>query len=178
MKCKPIIVLLLISTIIAMRIKSNEATKVEVSEGVTSQTEEKEGARLNSETKTEVEVKAGAKQFQRNLWGFQNGWGYYYKNGHKYEFYLKRGKRIKGWQYLKWSKGKNWFCFDNNGVMYTGLHYLTSRNANEGKQYFYFDKSGVVATGWRQTTKDGLNDWFYFEPDTGKLISNGFYRLP
>ena len=62
--------------------------------------------------------------------------------------------------------------------MYTGLHYLTSRNANEGKQYFYFDKSGVVATGWSQTTKDGLNDWFYFEPDTGKLISNGFYLLP
>ena len=69
-------------------------------------------------------------------------------NGWKKEksdwYYYKDGKKVTGWQKLKWSKGTDWFYFTNDGKMiFDGLFYLSW---SKGKNWFLFDKNGCMVT--------------------------------
>jgi len=84
--------------------------------------------------------------------------------------YLVKGKTVKGWQYLNWSRGKNWFYFDDNGIMATGWQEL---DWSKGHNWFYFDKEdGYMLTGWQTLDWRGGKDIFYFMPDNGTMVEN------
>lgn len=70
--------------------------------------------------------------------------------------YIKGGKPVKGWNFLSWSKGENWFYFDSNGYMLTGFHDL---KWSGGTNRFYFESTGAMVTGWKKIS----NKWYYFE---------------
>lgn len=59
-------------------------------------------------------------------------------------FYYKDGKRLTGWQKLKWSKGTDWFYFSAKGVMQTGFKKL---EWNGSKDWYLFDHWGAMVVG-------------------------------
>ena len=59
-------------------------------------------------------------------------------------FYYKDGKKLTGWQKLKWSKGTDWFYFNSNGVMQTGFKKLEWKGA---KDWYLFNKYGAMVVG-------------------------------
>ena len=65
---------------------------------------------------------------------FENGWSYF-----------KEGQPVKGWQYLKWSKGKDWFYFNSDGIMQTGLKHLQWKDTYDW--YYLDDKTGAMKIG-------------------------------
>jgi len=84
--------------------------------------------------------------------------------------YLIKGKTVKGWQFLNWSRGKNWFYFDDGGIMATGWQEL---DWSKGHNWFYFDKEdGYMLTGWQTLDWRGGKDIFYFMPDNGTMVEN------
>ena len=84
--------------------------------------------------------------------------------------YLVKGKTLKDWQYLDWSRGKNWFYFDAGGIMATGWQEL---NWSGGYNWFYFDKiNGNMLTGWQTLDWIGGKNIFYFMPDNGTMAQN------
>ena len=84
--------------------------------------------------------------------------------------YLESGKTIKGWKKLKWSKGENWFYFNNDGIMLTEWQKL---NWKGGTDWFYFDKTnGYMVDGWQELNWTGGKNWFYFVPENGTLVQN------
>ena len=96
-----------------------------------------------------------------------DGW---VKVGDKWR-YVKNGAYIYKWQYLEWSKGKNWFYFNSKGDMVTGWRQL---RWSGGEDWFYFDPiSGAMVTGlkklkWSNGKKE---DIFYFDPKTGAMVT-------
>ena len=70
-----------------------------------------------------------------NGWKKKDGSWYYYKDG----------KKLTGWQKLKWSGGYDWFYFKESGVMVTGLHWLEWKGVS---QWYYFNpRTGAMQTG-------------------------------
>lgn len=82
-------------------------------------------------------------------------------------YYYKDGKPVKGWQKLEWTKGTDWFWFDDDGVMTTGWKQIYWKGANH---WFFFNSSGAMQTGWKQITYKGKKCWFYFE-STGVMVT-------
>jgi beta-lactamase superfamily II metal-dependent hydrolase len=95
-----------------------------------------------------------------------NGW---FSWGDKWT-YLVKGKTLKDWQNLDWSRGKSWFYFDDGGIMVTGWQEL---NWSGGYNWFYFDKkNGNMLTGWQTLNWSRGKDIFYFMPDNGTMAQN------
>lgn len=95
-----------------------------------------------------------------------NGWFSWYGKW----TYLVKGKTAKDWQFLDWSGGKNWFYFDEGGIMATGWQKL---NWSGGYNWFYFDKeNGSMLTGWQTLDWSGGKNIFYFMPDNGTMVEN------
>ena len=67
----------------------------------------------------------------------KNGW---MKDGQNWLYYSE-GKPVKGWHKLKWSKGKDWFYFNKNGIMMTG--WIRWKN----NWYYCDEKTGAMLTG-------------------------------
>lgn len=107
-------------------------------------------------------------------------------------YYIRNGEKVTGWQLLSWSKGEDWFFFDDEGVMLTGWQKITW---GKGLDTFYFTKDGCMVTGWKKISGgwryfdgngcmltgwqklvwSGGTDWFYF---TGKgAMITGFHTL-
>ena len=68
-------------------------------------------------------------------------------------------KRAKG--FFKDSQGY-WYFTDSNGVMQKGWQEVNGT-------WYYFDDDGIMVTGWQEMD---TNVWYYFNPDTGGMISN------
>lgn len=107
------------------------------------------------------------------------GWG----SGEKGRWYqYADGTYAVGWKLLEWNKGKDWFYFNENGIMCRGWFYDTGfkkwyyldsvdgyMHKNKAIQvdgyWYYLDAWGQMRTGWYDPG-DGYNR--YLEPDVGK----------
>jgi beta-lactamase superfamily II metal-dependent hydrolase len=117
---------------------------------------------LKNENSFQFSNTGGEVTINKNL----NGW---FSWGDKWT-YLVKGKTLKGWQYLDWSRGKSWFYFDDGGIMVTGWQELNWRG---GYNWFYFDKkNGNMLTGWQTLNWSRGKDIFYFMPDNGTMAQN------
>ena len=109
------------------------------------------------------------------------------------------GAASTGWKYLKWSGGNDWFYFNGNGDMLTGLqtiggkkyymdgkygNMISNKWINAGGKWYYMDSTGAATTGWKYLKWNGGNDWFYFnsggEMTTGmqNIGGNMYYMKP
>lgn len=60
-------------------------------------------------------------------------------------YYYAKGGYLKGWQYLKWSKGSDWFYFGKDGAMLeNGLYWI---KWSQGYGWFMFDANGAMIRG-------------------------------
>lgn len=92
------------------------------------------------------------------------------------------GTYAVGWKELAWSKGKDWFFFDDNGIMLTGWYwdkefrkwyYLDpssgamqkNKALNVGGSWYFVDEYGQMRIGWYTEPNVGLH---YLEPESGK----------
>lgn len=76
--------------------------------------------------------------------------GWYYVNAD--------GTRAHGWQKIKWSRGEDWFRFNDNGYMQTGWVY-------DGGRWYYLDPTdGYMHVGWLAWKGKKC----YLEPTAGK----------
>lgn len=95
-------------------------------------------------------------------WTCRDGKWYYYRDGKKVNgwqklkwskgtnwFYFKDCVMVTGWQKLKWSGGENWFYFNTSGVMLTGMHRLSWNNK---QSWYMFDSNGAMVTGEHEAT--------------------------
>ena len=77
---------------------------------------------------------------------------------------------MKGWQNLEWTGGKDWFYFNQDGIMLVGWQELEMSGE---LHWFYFDKTnGNMLTGFNQLEWTGGINWFYFYPSTGYMAQN------
>ena len=84
--------------------------------------------------------------------------------------YLKSGRTVKEWQNLEWTGGKDWFYFNQDGIMLVGFQDLEMAGQ---LQTFYFDKTnGNMLTGFQQLEWSGGINWFYFYPLAGYMAKN------
>lgn len=101
---------------------------------------------------------------------FMNGW---IKEDGRWCYY-KEGKKVTGWQKLKWSKGEDWFCFSKEGYMLTGWQEL---GWSGGRSWFYFsEETGAMQTGFKNLPWRGKYGWYYLDPATGTMVT-GTVRL-
>ena len=68
---------------------------------------------------------------------YETGWFYWIDKW----TYLNNGTLVQNWQKLKWSKGENWFYFNDYGIMLTGWQKL---KWSKGENWFYFEDNGVM----------------------------------
>ena len=86
------------------------------------------------------------------------------------KIYLQAGRTVKEWQNLEWTGGKDWFYFNEDGIMLVGWQELESSGE---KKWFYFDKTnGNMLTGWQQLEWSGGINWFYFYPVNGYMAQD------
>lgn len=104
----------------------------------------------------------GLKGEQMNGWIKENNKWYYYKDG----------KKVTGWQKLKWSGGTDWFYFDSNGVMLTGWQKL---KWSKGENWFYFTSDGAMVTGLQYLDWKGKKDWYLF--DSNGAMQTGKHKV-
>ena len=72
---------------------------------------------------------------------------------------------------MNWSQGKDWFYFNNDGIMLTEWQELVDLEGNSN--WFYFDKrNGNMLTGWKNLLWSGGRNTFYFMPDSGRMLRN------
>ena len=84
--------------------------------------------------------------------------------------YLKSGRTVKEWQNLEWTGGKDWFYFNQDGIMLVGWQDLETAGQ---LQTFYFDKTnGNMLTGLQQLEWSGGVNWFYFYPLVGYMAKD------
>lgn len=88
--------------------------------------------------------------------------------------YILNGSKVKGWQFLHWSGGNDWFYFNSQGEMLVEWQDLKWAN---GIDTFYFDDNGAMAIGWKKISKNGSENWYYFDLETGVLIKNTFQMV-
>ena len=81
--------------------------------------------------------------------------------------YIRKGKKVTGWQKLNWSGGTNWFYFESDGSMVTGWRKLTW---SKGENWFFFGSDGAMRTGWQEITYKGVKRWFCFE-SSGAMVA-------
>lgn len=97
-------------------------------------------------------------------------------------YFGTNGKMVKGWKEIdgSWYYFKDgamlsntlarisgtYYKFSKNGTMYIGWY---SEMISGYKCWFYFGKYGLV-TGWKKIG----NYWYYFEPDTGIMITGSW----
>lgn len=75
----------------------------------------------------------------------KTGW---VKKGNKWQYYNANGKIVKN----SWKKLKGeWYHFDKNGYMQTGLKKISGK-------WYYFEKDGEMETGWEKIK----GSWYYF----------------
>lgn len=104
-------------------------------------------------------------------------------NGEKGRWYqFEDGSYAVGWKQLAWSKGTDWFYFNENGIMCTGWYWDKDLKAwyyldpatgamQKGKpihvdgSWYYMDGYGRLITGWHEPG-DGFKR--YLEPEVGK----------
>ena len=116
-------------------------------------------------------------------------------------YYYSNGSPLKGWQELDWSKGRNWFYFDQDGVMLKGTrtpdgYYVdqdgvwdgqpaSSKNNNSsskvggtfdkwakvGDTWYYYDDKQNKVTGWQE-----INGTYYFFDEDGRLKTGWLVR--
>ena len=95
-----------------------------------------------------------------------NGWFSWYDKW----TYLENGKTAKTWRILEWSKGVNWFYFNEDGIMLTRWQKL---KWSGGVNWFYFDdEDGDMLTGWQTLNWSGGRNTFYFIPDSGIMVED------
>lgn len=87
--------------------------------------------------------------------------------------YSINGVYQKGWKYLKWSKGENWFYFNSSGNMVTGWQFLKWAGGKKQNWFYFDDISGVMLTGLHKLKWSGgkKTDIFYFDPKTGAMAT-------
>ena len=84
--------------------------------------------------------------------------------------YLENGITVKEFQYLEYKEGKDWFYFNQDGIMLTGWQKIESMG---DLRTFYFDKNnGNMLLGWQQLEWSGGVNWFYFYPSVGYMAQN------
>ena len=110
------------------------------------------------------------------------GWGQGEK-GRWYQF--EDGTYAVGWNQLEWSKGKDWFYFNENGIMCTGWYWdkdlkawyyldpatgIMHKNGpvHVDSYWYYLDGYGRLITGW-YNPGDGNR---YLEPEVGKNMGH------
>ena len=88
----------------------------------------------------------------------------------KWFYFDYQGYAVKGWQYIKWSGGKSWFCFDTKTyAMLTGWQKC---RWSKGTNDFYFNPStGAMQTKWIYVAKDGKLGWYYLDDKTGAMMT-------
>ena len=107
------------------------------------------------------------------------GWG---KGEKGWWYQFEDGSYAVGWKQLAWSKGTDWFYFNENGIMCTGWYWDKDLKAwyyldpetgtmQKGKaiqvngSWYYMDGYGRMLTGWHEPG-DGYKR--YLEPEAGK----------
>ena len=95
-----------------------------------------------------------------------NGWFTWYDK----KTYLDAGRTVKEFNYLEWSGGKDWFYFNEDGIMLVGWQELEMEG---GMHMFYFDlTNGNMLTGWQELEWSGGKNWFYFYPTNGFMVQD------
>lgn len=74
------------------------------------------------------------------------------------------------WKEIPWSKGTDWFYFDDEGVMATGWKKL---KWSGGTSWFHFASTGAMDTGWQYLNKK----WYYLDPENGNMYENGLKKI-
>ena len=148
-------------------LKENYDSKIYLTENVPGTTEivDKSAIKLN--------IEKGGNKFtfsntgeEVNIGSNVQGW-YTWCNK---KVYLENGKTIKGWKELEWAKGKDWFYFNNEGLMVIGMQKL-ERLGNIN--WYYFDEqNGNMVTGWKTLNSIEGNKTFYFMPSSGTMVQN------
>lgn len=126
-------------------------------------------------------------QKNNSIWNFNipydgNGSAGWQKNGDKWSYQYEDGTYAVSWNQLDWSGGKDWFYFNENGIMLTGWYfdkgfekwyYLDPENGTMQKDkavqvngyWYYLNEWGQMRIGW-YTAPDGKDR--YLEPDAEK----------
>ena len=127
-----------------------------------------------------ITFRQGSKTVSKSIpyQGISDGWG---KDSEGW-FYVQNGKRLTGWQKIKWSKGTDWFFFDyHTGAMKAGWHKLPHGKDNKEDWFLLDPNTGAMLTGWQYSTKDGKAGWYYLDADgvmkTGWLYDGGEWYL-
>lgn len=122
---------------------------------------------IGTTTETWVENKKGRwYRYADGTWAI--GWK---KIEEKWYYFDYQGYAVKGWQYIKWSQGKSWFCFDSSTyAMLTG--WQRCRWGGGKVNDFYFDTStGAMQTKWIYVAKNDKLGWYYLDEKTGAMMT-------
>lgn len=148
-------------------LKDNYDSKIYLTENVPGTTEivDKSAIKLNIEKRGNKFTFSNTGE-EVNIGSNVQGW-YTWSNK---KIYIENGKTIKGWKELEWTKGKDWFYFNNEGLMVIGMQKL-ERLGNIN--WYYFDEqNGNMVTGWKSLISIEGNKTFYFMPSTGTMVQN------
>lgn len=111
-------------------------------------------------------------------------------NGHSWSYVEGSGAASTGWKYLNWSGGNDWFYFDEDGNMVTGMqnigdnmYYMKDKNGNMAKnewikyngKWYYMGNSGAAVKGWNYLKWGSNKDWYYFNQDGTMKSAEWFY---
>ena len=96
---------------------------------------------------------------------------------HKWVFKLNSGTDVKGWNLLSYQHNgqseRDWYFFDDNGIMKSGWFYDTTANA----WYYLSEKHdgffGRMEKGWLLSESD--NNWYYLNPESGAMHTGWLY---
>jgi len=112
------------------------------------------------------------------------------KSGGKWYYMDKTGAASTGWRQLDWGGGRNWFYFNGNGEMLTGMqnvggnmYYMDGKTGAMAKnqwiksngKWYYMGESGVAAKGWNYLKSGSGQNWYYFNPDGTMKASEWYY---
>ena len=109
--------------------------------------------------------------------GTDGNWELTDANAHKWVFRLNSGTEVKGWNILTYQSNgqtsRDWYFFDDNGVMRSGWFYDTTANA----WYYLSEKHdgyfGRMEKGWLLSEND--NNWYYLNPENGSMHTGWLY---
>lgn len=103
---------------------------------------------------------------QSDFYELENGTFYFDDKGH----------RVTGWQEISQNGSKQWYWFDNVGIMMKGWrdidavrYYFKSDGAMAANEFltiegykFHFAADGHVELGWQLYSEEGRSSWYYF----------------